>query len=785
MRGWWRFALTALAAIASVASCRAAAPAQGAACERAASAHDVDSPGVCLTMFAITGDAAHAGRAALELTRRQGTHASIQKLARAIGDRLGGADAWNALGNEELEHGDQVAAIAAFNRAKDHRAPTDLLGRRRDARGLYRSYFENDEYGLAMHNAAVAYELSKQPGDPETRANILNGVATLLYDIGDLPTCEAVMAEADAVIGQQAPARGGFARLAGTFDASTRLWVSLRGLHGLVDEAHARYQLARTELSEAAEVARENRLTAIARYDALNLAFVELQGGDVDAASAALATAPPFTFEDAVARRPFAHAEALVALARGRNQEAIEITTHALAGLSALMARDLYALRGRALVRVHRAADAEATLLRSLEEKESEIADLDLDSLKGWLLDQRREPFEDLFALYVGESRIGDALDVAQRATARAFLDGLAVHGGTPSEPVSQAIERAGERVEGMRVLAHALRASPAAHPLAGKALRDRLGDRDVLTYFRTGDELWLIAVARGREPRAHRIGDVADVRRRAKAWLADPARLDLADDLGARLLPAELLPSRDRVLYVVVDDPIREVPFASLRLDGAYLVQRNPIAYVPSAAVLASLVDRPARNGPPVVVGDPGGDLPAARREADEVAALIGVDAAVGMDATRATVLSGNGAALLHVAGHTRRTPIGPALALADGVVNAGDVIERGVAAQVVVLTSCASADPSDPDQLGPLASAFLATGSGAVVASRWAVDDETALQFARYFYAAGGVDDPVLATAVAQRRLAADGADVFSWGTFVVLGGAASPVTAKENKR
>jgi len=146
-------------------------------------------------------------------------------------------------------------------------------------------------------------------------------------------------------------------------------------------------------------------------------------------------------------------------------------------------------------------------------------------------------------------------------------------------------------------------------------------------------------------------------------------------------------------------------------------------------------------------------------------------VTAAVRNDATRSVIL-GAEASLLHVAAHTTSTPAGPALALADGILGAGEIVDHGVAADMVVLASCASADAQTHTELGPLASAFLAAGARTVIATRTSVPDSLAHAFARAFYAAGGAHTPALATAIAQRQFIDADVAPASWSTFVVLG-------------
>jgi CHAT domain-containing protein len=185
----------------------------------------------------------------------------------------------------------------------------------------------------------------------------------------------------------------------------------------------------------------------------------------------------------------------------------------------------------------------------------------------------------------------------------------------------------------------------------------------------------------------------------------------------------------------------------------------------------------RPASSLHAMVLGDPNGDLPEAREEAKEVAERLKVTPRLGSDAARAAVLDARDATLIHVAAHTVPTQTGAALRLSDGLLDASTVLDHGVTAGAIVLLTCSSAPITSRDELAALASAFIAGGAHTVVASRWAVDDIVARRFARLFYAANGLQDPVRAAAIAQRELARQTAPaavpVEQWSTFAVVGG------------
>jgi CHAT domain-containing protein len=217
-------------------------------------------------------------------------------------------------------------------------------------------------------------------------------------------------------------------------------------------------------------------------------------------------------------------------------------------------------------------------------------------------------------------------------------------------------------------------------------------------------------------------------------------------------------------------------VSVAALRRHGELVLDHHAVAYAPSAAVL-STARRPASALHATVLGDPTGDLPQAREEAKEVAERLKVTPRLGSDAGLAAVLEAHDATLIHIAAHTVPTQAGAALRLSDGLLDASTVLDHGVAPGAIVLLTCSSTPITSRDELAALASAFIAAGAHTVVASRWAVDDSIARQFARLFYAANGLEDPVRATAVAQRELArqqgAAAIPVEQWSTFAVVGG------------
>lgn len=237
--------------------------------------------------------------------------------------------------------------------------------------------------------------------------------------------------------------------------------------------------------------------------------------------------------------------------------------------------------------------------------------------------------------------------------------------------------------------------------------------------------------------------------------------------------------------LLVSPDGPLWTLPFEALLVaedgfgdgdapgeaDGEdeeqdFLIERRPLAYVPSATVLASLEKRRrglgADAGPVVVFAAPdyatpaaspapvaatrSGELPWAplhwaHREAERVAEVYGSQRVVrfeGAEASEDRVKNDRrvaAAAVLHFATHGFVDPELPersGLALSrgpgeDGNLLAYEIFNLPLAAEVVVLSAC---DTGRGEQVAGegvlgLTRAFLWAGAGSVLVSLWPVDD------------------------------------------------------------
>jgi CHAT domain-containing protein len=278
-----------------------------------------------------------------------------------------------------------------------------------------------------------------------------------------------------------------------------------------------------------------------------------------------------------------------------------------------------------------------------------------------------------------------------------------------------------------------------------------------------------------------HRSEVGQDSRLRARAYAEDAYRL-----YRLLLLPAAGELRGKRRLIVAPDGPLYSLSFEALltgavadaggsRRDLPYLLRERSLSYVPSASVLAQLLDARRRGGEaerrgPLFVGfgdpaaapDPGGmpaagparPLPAARDEVRRIAGLFPPDRAVaflGAEASEENVKASplvSSARNLHFAVHgllDESSPERSGLQLArregsaeDGRLQVREVFNLELHAELVVLSACKTGlgkEISGEGLIG-MTRAFLYAGAASIVVSLWPVDDESTADLMVSFY-------------------------------------------------
>jgi len=712
---------------------------------------------LCEAAHRASGDPRAGATAARALTQlRQGDRAL------AWVERLRGTSVepglWSVAALVYLDRGEPGRATQAYHRDLELLRKTgDHLGLARAHYGLFYVAWEGSHYREALEQARSAFTEAGAAGDRETQARAAEALYTVLYALGDLGGARRALDLAARLLPPESRAeRAG-------------LVANQGGL--ALDEG--RPELARHSIDEALQLAQGQGEQRFFRSAHLNLVQADLTLGQLESAERHLAEAWRYA-EPGSPEVALLYYRARVAQARHRLDEAAEALTEALAGQPVPdWAWDLEDERGKVEEARGDLRTAELAYERSAAIVEEMRRSLALDDLKAWLLDRKRQPLEALFVLQARTGRAAQALHTMERAKARTFQDAFIQATTRDPETVRNVWTVAADRADALRDLLPAMSASPAAALVPLDRLLAGLKGRRVLAYFEARGELWLLDIADQRiRPRrigapAARIDELID---RFQSAPDDPVA---AAGLGSLLLPADLDLAPGSTLHIVPDGALTRLSFAALRRGGRRLVEDHAIAYLPGVSFLAAPLQAvPGAARPPVVLADPLRDLPEAAAEGREIAAFLKVQPRLGPAATRRALQSAAGAAVLHIGGHTGWGPGGPWLELADGQVTTAAILTARVRPRLVVLASCASAASSGRGLWGSPGAAFLAAGSGAVLATLGSVEDRNARDLVRHFYQEGGASDPAGGLARAQRALLAAGRPPSVWAPFVLLG-------------
>jgi hypothetical protein len=218
-------------------------------------------------------------------------------------------------------------------------------------------------------------------------------------------------------------------------------------------------------------------------------------------------------------------------------------------------------------------ASAERYLRAAVAAIEHQRAGAAAPELRASVLARSAAAYHDLIAVLAEAGRARDALVIAESLHARTWLD-VAVGPAPTDRPALDATLARG-RLWSLQ---------PPRAPLDAAAVEARLAGREVLAFVATPRSR--VAVPRRRRPgrggRARRPGVVGDrgLHRRARGRRIAPRRRP----------PRSCLPACSagpRRCNLIPGSRLAAVPFAALLVDGAPLIERRPIAYLPGLAAL------------------------------------------------------------------------------------------------------------------------------------------------------------------------------------------------------
>jgi CHAT domain-containing protein len=232
--------------------------------------------------------------------------------------------------------------------------------------------------------------------------------------------------------------------------------------------------------------------------------------------------------------------------------------------------------------------------------------------------------------------------------------------------------------------------------------------------------------------------------------------------------------------LVIVPFGALHAVPFALLSDGKSHLIERFEIQTAPSASIACPCgAAAPRATGDALVVGVADAAAPLIDDEVDEITAIAGARLLKGDAATRSALrAAAPSAAMIHFACHGRFVPSLPAasgLRLADGWLPIRDILDLGLAADLVVLSGCETGRHAVDagDELSGIARAFHAAGARRLVTTLWSVRDRAALRLATRFHRAlGDGSRPSRALRESTLALIAESAHPSCWAPFVLSG-------------
>lgn len=540
----------------------------------------------------------------------------------------------------------------------------------------------------------------------------------------------------------------------------------IRARQGRYDEAIAAYDQASSESSP--------RFRSLVQA---SLANALIQSGDLVRARSTLDALPEPA--SAAQKAQLQRTRGLLLLAENKPQEALlvyqQLANQPVEGDAGFYRAWAFDGVSRSEQALGREADAAKALDQAIGEFDSARAKFRSDDFKMGLFSDLQTVFERAIALHEKLGQPEQAFDISERSRARALLDAVA----------ERAPVNAGETAA-----------------LDAKALQSMLApDEIVVAYHALPDHLaaWVLSKDGVRSVKFPVTLSRSDLIRLVDAYRdalirLSPSAPSVSDKIGQLLLAPLQVPAGKR-LIIVPHGPLHYLPFQALRLDGKYLVERNPMSIAPSISIAARLAQRTPRAAPQLLAfGNPSvnpevaNPLPGAEQEVRELAqkfpnAKLFFNAEANKDNFE---LNAPKAKLVHVAAHAMADTLDPLhskVLLADengqpNYLEAKDVLAMNLSGvAMVALSACESGlgKVANGDEVLGFTRSFLSAGTSTLLASLWPVSDAATEKLMTTLYAdlAKGVD---VQDAMREAQLAVlanpETAHPYFWAPFNLIG-------------
>ncbi|HKR22690.1 MAG TPA: CHAT domain-containing protein [Pyrinomonadaceae bacterium] len=226
-----------------------------------------------------------------------------------------------------------------------------------------------------------------------------------------------------------------------------------------------------------------------------------------------------------------------------------------------------------------------------------------------------------------------------------------------------------------------------------------------------------------------------------------------LVDPLVSATRDNKPIINEDDVIWFVPHDVLHYLPLHALKVEGRHLIDRNPVCYTPSAAVMKYCQGkRKGRRQTALVFADSRNDLVHARDEAVHVSRLFQTTPFLGERATKENLLDqlrrSSDFDVLHFSCHGY---FNHADALQSGIVlatnpedenqdnlTAEEIFDLQLNADLITLSACESgvSEREPGDELIGLTRALIFAGTPSVLVTLWSVDDLSTNLLIERFY-------------------------------------------------
>ncbi|MEU8401762.1 CHAT domain-containing protein [Nonomuraea sp. NPDC048892] len=278
-----------------------------------------------------------------------------------------------------------------------------------------------------------------------------------------------------------------------------------------------------------------------------------------------------------------------------------------------------------------------------------------------------------------------------------------------------------------------------------------------LVEYYVTEDAVLAFGVtAEAREPAFAKIdlprGELHHLARQVHPSLKEGDTGFLHDERLTRLAEPVLRWARPGdLVYLVPHDALHTLPLHALTAEGAPLIDRNPLALIPSASVLRFCqAKRTGRRESALIVADPVGRYPLVFAR-EQAAAITGTFARhellSGAEARRATLMdrlsdAATSPDVLHFSAHgtfDSDDPMKSGIELSDGRLTAEDIMNLSLHVDLVTLAACETGltERRPGDELIGLTRALLYAGAPSALVSLWRVDELSTTMLLGRFYA------------------------------------------------